>query len=1487
MSTRAFPGNFFVAAAGASAIWLAATSAVCGANLTWDPAQSGGTAVGGGGAWNAAPDWWSGTGDQAWNNANADTAVFTGLAGSVMLGSSQSVGGIIFASTGGYALTGSSIALAGASPAIAITSGSDSIASVISGSAALSIQAGSGLLVLAASNNYTGGTSLNSGTLSVKSDAALGAAPGSPATNLTFNGGRLNFTASTSLNANRTVSLGAAGGTLSLTYNPPATGNLTKATVPGVRLLGQITGGGNLTIAGGTVANNSVNSPYLFLLDNPANNFTGTTTIKNATVINDAGVSNATNLLPTTTALNLVNSGVFAFYGPGGATQTLAGLSGDGSGLIGTANTTTPATLTINPAANASYTYGGTIGDVRVFTQGSNGTGGAALVLTFSGQGTEVLSGSKIDSGATTVASGTLSLGSGSLSGGGAVTVGINGTLAGAGVINGPTVVNGCISPSLGNSLYFNNNLTLNTGATFVLQAGGGTTGSIQNVSNLTANGPLNLMPSAIDSDTFNGHNSFQFLTWTTSGPTPGVQSNWSVLGPNVISWTGAADQLNWSNSGNWSGSNVSGGTVQAVYTSDLTGAGYLEVDGLSQSLGLSPASNAVISSSAALAVAGPTSPASVQSLTLGAGTGAANVLNLGAGPLSVTGPAGTTINATGVLNVGSGTLESSALNISGTVNLSADSVLSVAGTANVNSLGVLRVSSSGYPAPPIAVAAGGALVGAIADAFAFSASNAVTVNGQLQVAADGALTNASSLLQLGQGAAYNFTARQSSSPSLTIGCGQGLFGDLTNFTFGSTGSVTLMPNATVSASVGALPTRTQLGGAILLVPVTAADTGSFAAGDDGSTSVFGGVSLGSWTTVGGVPVSGGAPFVASNGTLNFSALSAVQFSGTVSDTSVNGFKFLLNGQNLSLTTAAALNTSNTTVGVQFVGLGNVSFPSGANPGGTAAVYSRIGSFDVLNTSGGTLPNTTGNLNLVTFIGSNNLAGKMLNVQNLTVNAVNNVTPTMIASSGTINFGAYSAMYNSGTTFTQGYFNFAPTAIYRIGNDARLTSGASFSFQTGAVVSIAEASVNTDAWSVPSNVDFVLSSLSDPVNVSGTTGIVLGDGRTLSSPWNTSQIALNVSANSAINAAPGAASVRLAGANGQTLTINGPLELGSATLIINDIPSNTLYVPANGDSDFTRQPGGSVLNGTVALGNFTSTPSVIPEVYVKGGTLRLTTAGALGGGPAMVVGAPGVEAGSATVDLYGNNTAVTSLAGAPVGAITNFGFAAATLTVAVPAASSATYAGTIADGYYQVGLSLSGSGTEVLAGPNTYSGGTIVDSGVLQIGNSAALGNGGLAADGGTLDLAGYSVAVPSFSGAAGVLVNSASGSAATLSFDQFSATEFDGSIRDGAGTTAILLNGGTLALGGTNTYTGGTTVESGELILNTNEAIADGSSLTVGDAAAFGQFVAASTTVAAGSGLNHAAPVPEPETEAMLAAGSVILLLSRMWKQRSRRPVH
>ena len=71
---------------------------------------------------------------------------------------------------------------------------------------------------------------------------------------------------------------------------------------------------------------------------------------------------------------------------------------------------TSPVDLTVNPAAGQSYTYAGTISDLQIGTRG-NATGqGAAINVTISGQGTEVLSGANPYSGTTTISSGTLEL---------------------------------------------------------------------------------------------------------------------------------------------------------------------------------------------------------------------------------------------------------------------------------------------------------------------------------------------------------------------------------------------------------------------------------------------------------------------------------------------------------------------------------------------------------------------------------------------------------------------------------------------------------------------------------------------------------------------------------------------------------------------------------------------------------------------------------------------------------------------------------------------------------------------------------------------------------------------------------------------------------------------------------------------------------------------------------------------------------------------
>lgn len=102
------------------------------------------------------------------------------------------------------------------------------------------------------------------------------------------------------------------------------------------------------------------------------------------------------------------------------------------------------------------------------------------------------------------------------------------------------------------------------------------------------------------------------------------------------------------------------------------------------------------------------------------------------------------------------------------------------------------------------------------------------------------------------------------------------------------------------------------------------------------------------------------------------------------------------------------------------------------------------------------------------------------------------------------------------------------------------------------------------------------------------------------------------------------------------------------------------------------------------------------------------------------------------------------------------------------------------------------------------------------------------------------------------------------------------GDISDGTAAHGIAMDGpGTLILSGSDSYTGGTTVDAGTLIAASAAALPDGTSLTVGaDAASLFTSSTASSSLAGGEPLDAStAPaftsVPEPCTLVLLAAGA------------------
>lgn len=147
----------------------------------WD---ANGTAVGSGGTgtWNLGNLNWSPNGDgvsgpfvEPWNNGDIDNATFGGTAGTVTVAVPVTVGNITFNSAG-YVLNGSTLTLSGPAPTITtnFNNANATINSAITGSAGL-IKAGNGGLILNGTNSFTGGITINAGSIYAASDAALGA----------------------------------------------------------------------------------------------------------------------------------------------------------------------------------------------------------------------------------------------------------------------------------------------------------------------------------------------------------------------------------------------------------------------------------------------------------------------------------------------------------------------------------------------------------------------------------------------------------------------------------------------------------------------------------------------------------------------------------------------------------------------------------------------------------------------------------------------------------------------------------------------------------------------------------------------------------------------------------------------------------------------------------------------------------------------------------------------------------------------------------------------------------------------------------------------------------------------------------------------------------------------------------------------------------------------------------------------------------------
>lgn len=286
----------------------------------------------------------------------------------------------------------------------------------------------------------------------------------------------------------------------------------------------------------------------------------------------------------------------------------------------------------------------------------------------------------------------------------------------------------------------------------------------------------------------------------------------------------------------------------------------------------------------------------------------------------------------------------------------------------------------------------------------------------------------------------------------------------------------------------------------------------------------------------------------------------------------------------------------------------------------------------------------------------------------------------------------------------------------------------------------------------------------------------------------------------------GTGNLTLSGANtyeGGTTVDAGTLTLGTATAMGSSSGSLTLNGGSVDLGGFNPTTGNVIFNG----GSFTNGSLDNTSAFeVQAGSLS----NALGGSAALT------KTGEGTFILSGTNTysGGTTISGGTL----QLGDGGTTGSVVDNILNNANLAFNRSDDLTFSAIvsgsgsfTQSGSGNLILSGPNTYSGGTIVNAGTLTLGTATALGStaGDLTLNGGTVNLGGFNPTTGSLILNGGTFTNG--------SIENASAYEVRaGSLGIALGGSAALTKTGegTFVLSGDNTYAGGTTISDGTLQL-------------------------------------------------------------------------
>jgi fibronectin-binding autotransporter adhesin len=326
------------------------------------------------------------------------------------------------------------------------------------------VKTGNGILILAASNSYSGTTDIQGGKFYLGSAGRLGSGAVTIASgaNLDFGTGA----GQTNIVANDILGAGA------IIQSTPSTDT---------RITGDVTSSGGLTIQSGTLRIGNAGTTGSYSGDTVVNSgavlaFARSNAYTHGGTISGAGGVSKTEAGEATLTGNNSYSGVTTLFDgslvAGDANALGAGnitfrLEGENTGTI-RYTTASAGTDWASRIKNSS-------GTIRLDTAGNNVTLAGIIDssntngLVKSGFGTLTLGGDNTYSGATTADAGVLAVNGNQSSATGAVTISTTATLAGSGTIGGATTINGRHNP--GNSpgvQTFNDGLTYATGSTLV-----------------------------------------------------------------------------------------------------------------------------------------------------------------------------------------------------------------------------------------------------------------------------------------------------------------------------------------------------------------------------------------------------------------------------------------------------------------------------------------------------------------------------------------------------------------------------------------------------------------------------------------------------------------------------------------------------------------------------------------------------------------------------------------------------------------------------------------------------------------------------------------------------------------------------------------------------------------------------------------------------------------------------------------------------------